>query len=77
MLIEDKPQTNSDSENIINNNSKLKDLFTSTSSKELTGHKKRVYTIDWNSTGTKLASGSVDCSIRVRKNKINFPDMAD
>lgn len=33
--------------------------------KELTGHKKRVYTLDWNINGSKLASGSVDCSIKV------------
>ncbi len=36
--------------------------------KELTGHKKRVYTLDWNMNGSKLASGSVDCSIKVRPN---------
>ena len=66
MLIEEKLKTNTENENRINNNSKFKDLFTSTTSKELTGHKKRVYTIDWNSSGSKLASGSVDCGIRVR-----------
>jgi WD40 repeat protein len=34
--------------------------------KELTGHKKRVYTLDWNVNGGKLASGSVDCTIKVK-----------
>ena len=34
--------------------------------KDLTGHKKRVYTLDWNVNGSKLASGSVDCSIKVK-----------
>ena len=43
----------------------LKEMFASANHKELTGHKKRVYTIDWNIEGTKLASGSVDSSIRV------------
>jgi len=43
----------------------LKEMFASANHKELTGHKKRVYTIDWNMQGSKLASGSVDSSIRV------------
>lgn len=43
----------------------LKEQFSKGTNKELLGHKKRVYTLDWNLTGDKLASGSVDCSIRV------------
>jgi WD40 repeat protein len=44
-----------------------KEIFNTKSSiKELTGHKKRVYCLDWNQSGSKLASGSVDCSIRVK-----------
>lgn len=33
--------------------------------KDLTGHRKRIYTLDWNTIGTRLASGSVDCTIKV------------
>jgi THO complex subunit 3 len=44
----------------------LKEKFSkSLTTKELVGHKKRVYTLDWNYNGTKLASGSVDNTIRV------------
>jgi WD40 repeat protein len=51
----------------------LKDKFTkSLTLKELTGHKKRVYTLDWNSSGNKLASGSVDNSIRVLSSNIDL-----
>jgi THO complex subunit 3 len=45
----------------------LKDKFSkSLTSKELGGHKKRVYTIDWNCKGNRLASGSADNTIRVQ-----------
>ncbi len=51
---------------IVNDNPKaFKDMFLKCTYKEYTGHKKRVYTVDWNSTGQRLASGSVDSSIRV------------
>jgi THO complex subunit 3 len=33
--------------------------------KDLTGHKKRVFALDWNLNGTRLASGSADCNIRI------------
>lgn len=42
--------------------------------KELAGHKKRVYSVDWNCDGSRLASGSYDCSIKVRIS-YNFFDM--
>ncbi len=44
---------------------KKKDTYESVIFKELVGHKKRVYTLDWNVNGSKLASGSVDSNIRV------------
>lgn len=52
---------------IIQNNSQVnfKEVLNKSMSKEFTGHKKRVYTLDWNMTGSLLASGSVDCSIKV------------
>ena len=44
----------------------FKEIFSAKSTnKELTGHKKRVFYLDWNMSGNKLASGSTDCSIRV------------
>jgi WD40 repeat protein len=44
----------------------FKEIFsTKSTNKELTGHKKRVFYLDWNMSGNKLASGSTDCSIRV------------
>jgi WD40 repeat protein len=45
----------------------FREIFLKAENKEYTGHKKRVYTVDWNFNGTKLASGSVDFSIRVDK----------
>ena len=33
--------------------------------KELAAHKKKVYSVDWNSSGSKLASASADSTIRV------------
>jgi hypothetical protein len=65
MLVDEKPKSIINTESILITPT-LKEMFTSASHKELTGHKKRVYTIDWNVQGTKLASGSVDCSIRVK-----------
>lgn len=48
------------------NANSIKETFSAKAeTKEYIGHKKRVYTLDWNISGTKLASGSVDCSIRV------------
>jgi hypothetical protein len=44
----------------------LKEQFTKGINKELQGHKRRVYTLDWNLNGDRLASGSVDCNIRVK-----------
>lgn len=50
----------------MNETMSLKEKFAkSLNAKELTGHKKRVYTLDWNCNGTRLASGSVDNTIRV------------
>lgn len=46
--------------------SQFKETFKNVSPKTLNGHKKRVYTLDWNEDGTKLASGSVDTTIRVK-----------
>jgi WD40 repeat protein len=55
----------------LNGKLNFKEIFNTRSSiKELTGHKKRVYCLDWNQNGSKLASGSVDCSIRVNFLKI-------
>ena len=46
-------------------NLNFKEKFSQSTNKELAGHKKRVYTLDWNITGSKLASGSADTNIRV------------
>ncbi len=51
--------------------SQFKDSFKNVSLKTLNGHKKRVYSLDWSEDGTKLASGSVDTTIRV-KSRPNF-----
>jgi hypothetical protein len=56
-----------DSEEDKSSDINYKERFTKFNYKELTGHKKRVYTLDWNLNGSKLSSGSVDCSIRVIK----------
>jgi WD40 repeat protein len=45
--------------------SQFKDTFKNVNLKTLNGHKKRVYTLDWNNDGTKLASGSVDSTVKV------------
>jgi len=45
--------------------SQFKDSFKNVSLKTLNGHKKRVYSLDWNQDGTKIASGSVDTTIKV------------
>jgi hypothetical protein len=42
----------------------LKDIYSITE-KEYLGHKKRVYSVGWNSAGTKLGSASADSTIRV------------
>lgn len=42
----------------------IKDKFIKGQMKDLTGHKKRVYTIDWSINGIHLMSGSVDSTIR-------------
>lgn len=42
----------------------IKDKFVKGQIKDLTGHKKRVYTIDWSINGINLLSGSVDSTIR-------------
>jgi len=48
-------------------NLNFKEMFQNNSSfKELVGHKKRAYTLNWNISGNKLASGSADNSIRVK-----------
>ncbi|KAM1276453.1 hypothetical protein ACFX13_029667 [Malus domestica] len=39
--------------------------FKNLSSREYQGHKKKVHSVAWNCTGTKLASGSVDQTARV------------
>ncbi|GAY35300.1 hypothetical protein CUMW_278280 [Citrus unshiu] len=39
--------------------------FKNLHSREYTGHKKKVHSVAWNCTGTKLASGSVDQTARV------------
>jgi len=46
--------------------SQFRESFKNINSKTLNGHKKRVYSLDWNEDGTKLASGSVDTTIRVK-----------
>ena len=43
----------------------FKDRFPAISDKEYVGHKKRVYSLNWNCTGTKLGSASADNTIRV------------
>jgi hypothetical protein len=67
-------EPNNDIENISNisqelNNSdgelNFKEMYTKAINKELTGHKRRVYALDWNLSGRTLASGSVDTCIRV------------
>ena len=54
---------------MIESNNLLKEKFSKLTTKELTGHKKRVYTVDWNCRGNKIASGSADSTIRVNLNK--------
>lgn len=39
--------------------------FAAYSTRELIGHKKKVYTLGWNCTGKKLASGSQDTTIKI------------
>ena len=39
--------------------------FTSLGTKEYSGHKKKVHTVSWSCRGHKLASGSVDQTVRV------------
>lgn len=47
-------------------NISLKDKFSKNFvTSELTGHKKRVYSLDWSFNGKRLASGSADNTIRV------------
>lgn len=43
----------------------LKEHFTKHPACEYIGHKKRVYSLDWNFSGNRLASGSADGSIRL------------
>jgi len=43
----------------------FKDKFPGFSEKEFSGHKKRIYSLNWNCTGLKLASASADNGIRV------------
>lgn len=45
--------------------SPFKETFSKVTIKNLTGHKKRVYSLDWSYDGSKLASGSVDTTIKV------------
>ncbi|KAL1524903.1 hypothetical protein AB1Y20_019781 [Prymnesium parvum] len=40
-------------------------VFKGCTIREYLGHKKKVHTVSWNSTGAKLASGSVDQSVHV------------
>ncbi len=47
------------------NDTNYKEMYSKAVNKELTGHKKRVYTLDWNMNGKTLASGSVDTTIRL------------
>lgn len=42
-----------------------KEYFSRQTSKEFSGHKKKVYSVSWNSSGNKLVSGSADSNIRV------------
>lgn len=44
---------------------RFQDVFSTYSSRAFTGHKKRVYTLDWNMTGKCLATGSADTNIRL------------
>ena len=39
--------------------------FTKYNTKEYNSHKKRVYSVDWNASGSKLGSASADSSIRI------------
>jgi WD40 repeat protein len=65
MLIEENKNLDADNPD---QNMSLKEKFqTKSVTKELTGHKKRVYTLDWNVNGSKLASGSVDYTIKVKR----------
>lgn len=41
------------------------EFFNRYTQKEYSGHKKRVYSVDWNSSGSKLGSASADSSIRI------------
>ncbi len=43
----------------------FKDTFPNMSDKEYVGHKKRIYSLNWNCNGTRLGSGSADNTIRV------------
>ena len=52
--------------------SQFKDSFKNVSLKTLNGHKKRVYSLDWNQDGTKIASGSVDTTIKVINTQQTF-----
>lgn len=40
-------------------------LFSNYSQKEYVGHKKRIYSVDWNFDGGRLASASADSTIRI------------
>lgn len=42
-----------------------KSKFSKAQTKEILGHKREVHTLAWNSTGKKLASGSVDQIVRI------------
>jgi len=42
-----------------------KKYFSNLNTRELIGHKKKVHSVAWNSTGRKLASGSVDQTVRI------------
>ena len=50
----------------------FKDTFPGISDKEYVGHKKRIYSLNWNCTGTKLGSGSADNTIRVSAGRTRF-----
>ena len=44
---------------------RFQDIFSKYSARGFSGHKKRVYTVDWNIAGDCLATGSADTNIRL------------
>ena len=63
MLVDEVPANSNFS--TIQDKNYFKEAFNRSIKSDLIGHKKRVFTLDWNSTGNKLASGSADNTIRI------------